>query len=748
MKKLLLFSLVIILILTTGTFVVANDDSKQLKAGDKKALQTGEEATFIGKNVKGEEIWQVTFGEPVYIPGTEIKYDTEWKYDGNNVISGANDFQSIVDGTSVRIDYKGEYSEWNPEIRVGITKLADKNEPQVSILAVDPINENYSKNTLCWDYGNGIKRYLRAIEGMLIEYYKIEYELEDDLLITNSLNKSQGFNYHREAYAFDNESNNVEIDKLGNHDISLSKNKSIEEGYEYPIIIDPDTTFYSSSSDGSTSYTAASVYLTARNYTSGSVIGGNWATIGQAYSPYGPGYYDVGRSYFFFDTSSLDDSANITGAVFSLYGDTDYSDTDFVITVQNGQPTYPHDPIQAGDYYYTYYSGSGGTLSTATFTTSGYNNITLDSDGISWINLTGTTKYTIRSAEDINSSAPTGVEKVLVKTYEAGSGYRPKLTVTYTLTTPSITADAASNIANNSARLNSTVTDDGGESCQIRWGYGTTSQTSGNFSLYDTLTSWSDSEWDTGEHPYEDIESLTANTTYYYRVQIKNSSENATSDEESFTTTYTISPPSNLRGYPSEESISLSWTKGDGSAKTMIRFALDTYPTDNTSGTLVYFGTASVYNHEELTSGRTYYYSGFGESSGNVTTEYTTLAMTTSASSPTDDDFEDIEAIPGWMQTTDYTKLDGLEPFYTATNNFIDATGMPRAQAWISIFLTLVAIIALIIMMKFGFIAGLFSATVLMIILGGLQQIPTYMIFLIVVIGMGVWSMSHGKEGQ
>jgi len=98
--------------------------------------------------------------------------------------------------------------------------------------------------------------------------------------------------------------------------------------------------------------------------------------------------------------------------------------------VQNGQPTYPHDPIQTGDYYKGYYSGDGGSLNTSGFG-NGYNTITLSSDGCDWINTTGWTKLCLRSSRDISRTTPTGNEYIRVYANEGGSGYQPKLVISY-----------------------------------------------------------------------------------------------------------------------------------------------------------------------------------------------------------------------------------------------------------------------------------------------------------------------------
>ena len=162
------------------------------------------------------------------------------------------------------------------------------------------------------------------------------------------------------------------------------------------------------------------------------------ATLGQSI----PATYQIWRDYFYFDTSSIPASATITLATLSLYGQTDDSVTDFLITIQNGQVAgqdhYPHSPLVVADYDKTFYAGDGGSLTTLGFLLNNYNVITLNATGRSWINIGAgaTTKLCLRSSLDIAGTAPTGDEYVNIWATEKGTIYRPKLYVEYTTPAP------------------------------------------------------------------------------------------------------------------------------------------------------------------------------------------------------------------------------------------------------------------------------------------------------------------------
>ena len=198
----------------------------------------------------------------------------------------------------------------------------------------------------------------------------------------------------------------------------------------FPVVIDPTLTVYSTSSDGYI-YNSNSNYNTAQSATTGTVDStGTYISIGQKSTAGPPTIYYVYRGFVFFNTTSLPLNAYLDSATLSLYKKDDYSTTDFDITIQNGQPTYPHDPMQSGDYNKNDYTGNGGSLNTAQFK-NGYNDIRITS--LNWITKGGTTKLCLRSNRDINGNAPTGNEYVNVYSHEylGGNGYQPKLVIAY-----------------------------------------------------------------------------------------------------------------------------------------------------------------------------------------------------------------------------------------------------------------------------------------------------------------------------
>jgi hypothetical protein len=198
----------------------------------------------------------------------------------------------------------------------------------------------------------------------------------------------------------------------------------------FPVVIDPTITVYSLTNDGYL-YNSSTSYNTAWTATTGTISStATTLNIGQNKQSGTSTIYYVYRGMLLFNTTTLPKNANITSAKLALYKQADSSTTDFTITVQNGQPTYPHDPLQAGDYGKSHYSGNGGGLNTTSFTT-GYNNITLTNTTDSWLKRQGETKLCLRSSRDINGNTPTTPEYVTIYSGNANQQYQPKLTIVY-----------------------------------------------------------------------------------------------------------------------------------------------------------------------------------------------------------------------------------------------------------------------------------------------------------------------------
>jgi len=157
--------------------------------------------------------------------------------------------------------------------------------------------------------------------------------------------------------------------------------------------------------------------------------------VGQGYSgsPFASQFY---RAALYFDGASIPANAIITSATLSIYVTTKRNvPNNFNIVIQDGQPNYPGSTLALSDYLYSHWRNNGGQINTASITINQYSVITLNSNGMAWINKGGTTKFCIRSSEDIASLyiAPDFLDYIIFYSADKGGDYRPKLAITYTI---------------------------------------------------------------------------------------------------------------------------------------------------------------------------------------------------------------------------------------------------------------------------------------------------------------------------
>lgn len=267
------------------------------------------------------------------------------------------------------------------------------------------------------------------------------------------------------------------------------------------------TTFYTTSSDGYVKNPSDTYYDTVHDAASGTVYG-TATTIFFGQEKIDTNMYAIRRAFLFFDTSSIPSGASITSANLSLYIDLDQSSTDFDMVIQNGQPTYPHDPLESGDFNMNHYSGNGGYMNTNGIVVDTYNNITLNETGRGWIQKDGTTKLCLRNSKDINDVAPTGTENIRFFTYENAANYKPRLIVTYT--PPPCTAPTISSLTNSTP---------GTTNVTITWSTNQSADNKVKYSKNSDLTSSSWSSWDNDTTSVSiDITSLDSGTPYYYQA--------------------------------------------------------------------------------------------------------------------------------------------------------------------------------------------------------------------------------------
>jgi len=220
--------------------------------------------------------------------------------------------------------------------------------------------------------------------------------------------------------------------------------------------------FYSTTSDGY-AYRGDASYANAHGDTGSSTYSTCYSSYDFLYiaNSWTGDYYYVRRSFLYFDTSSLGTGTEVSTSTLTLYGSAKQQD-------DSGHANlYIVEGIQADPFTIDDFDAernkttSGGSIDYTSFNDTYYNDIDLNSTGISWISVTGTTKFCLRVSGDINNSTPTGYNNCKAYSNEKGTDdykdYRPKLYVEYS-TNQAPTVDSVSLNGGNAIILNEATT--------------------------------------------------------------------------------------------------------------------------------------------------------------------------------------------------------------------------------------------------------------------------------------------------
>jgi len=219
--------------------------------------------------------------------------------------------------------------------------------------------------------------------------------------------------------------------------------------------------------------------------------------------------------------------------------------------------------------------------------------------------------------------------------------------------------------------------------------------------------------------------------------------------ELTFETPMTLSAPTNFLGNPKATSITLVWSKGAGSTNTLVRYSQTDYPGVITDGKEAYFGSGNTYTLEELSSGKNYYFTAWGEDGGDYSSDFATFIMTTSATSATDIPDIDVPPEPSRWFTTDYTAMSGMGLIYDGINAAIDVGRIPRATAWfwLAIILAFLAGLFGYLLLGHKLLIAMICLTVVLALEYFAQQMPWY-IPLMTLILVIAFSTTHKEVSQ
>jgi hypothetical protein len=176
-------------------------------------------------------------------------------------------------------------------------------------------------------------------------------------------------------------------------------------------------------------------------------------------------------------------------------------------------------------------------------------------------------------------------------------------------TAPAVSTEPATNVEETAVTLQGSVDDDGGDTCEYRFRYGTAS------GVYDVDTSWTGSVV-TGDGFSEDVSGLDEGRTYYFVAQARNNGGISSGGEEQFTTK-PEAPSGLVATAAGTDSIDLSWVAGAGADATRIQRGEDSYPADRNVGVTVYDGSGESASDSGLKPGTLYYYRAWSHHEGS-----------------------------------------------------------------------------------------------------------------------------------
>lgn len=397
------------------------------------------------KDLKSDKRIMVVSGLPK-VKALGHKIEVGWLFAKDKYYSKANLFSAIVDGGQVKLTClsdqpygakKFDRVIYQPQLFLNGAEISPIPDKPI-LLDVDPINENYHRNTLEWDYGI-CKRRVRIIEGRFRERWIFPQNPGGGVRIKHN---QQG-NYRLRLGVY----------KINDDEELVPAEAFINPEFGYPFEIRASATYYpdahveTASVDGMVGYSSGSnggdlVWADIRGH-GGNIFRDDTPTADNPawlQTTADQDYYKIlYRSIYLFDTSGLGSGAVISAAVFSFYGSAK-ADT-FGITpdlcVYSSDPA-SNTALADGDYDSLGATEYSSIVTYAAYSASGYNDFTLNATGRGIIDKTGITKLGIREhTHDAHNSEPTWASE---KHYyfsgymaDKGTGFKPKLVVTYTV---------------------------------------------------------------------------------------------------------------------------------------------------------------------------------------------------------------------------------------------------------------------------------------------------------------------------
>ncbi len=379
------------------------------------------------RDLNSNKRFMVVSGLPM-VDADGVKIEVGWRVAGINYFSEKNNlFRARVQGTDVELMVRNDQPDgrkandrlsYRPQLFLnGVGQLP----AQSVLLSIDPVNSNYQENTIEWDYGI-CKRRLRIIEGSILGSWVFAQKPSGEVRIRY------------------NQVGDYKL-RLGQFKITDDEELIRPEDFDelalmggYPVTVSDSATFYSdptTSVDGFVT-NQGTVWATVHNATSGSAVdytGTFFYILCRWYSP----NYRIDRAPVLFPTATLPDTATITAATLSINSAGREGTSGRSYNVYSSSPG-SNTILAVEDFDAIGVIAFSTAVTQVAWPALGvYVNFILNSSGIANISTTDVSKFSLREViKDVGNVAPT--DNIYADGYaaEQGSGYKPKLVVTYT----------------------------------------------------------------------------------------------------------------------------------------------------------------------------------------------------------------------------------------------------------------------------------------------------------------------------
>jgi len=379
------------------------------------------------RDLKSGKQFMVVSGLP-RVEDTGRKIEVGWLAAEGRYYAKANLFSAVVEGMAVRVSIRLDKATWNPQL---FLNGVEQSCSEATLLGVDPDNENYHNNVLEWDYGF-CKRRLRLIEGAILERWIVPQNPYGEVRIKH--NQSGELKLGFGVYQINDDEELVPA--------------SVFDEAEYPFEIGASLTVYSTASDCRIRWRSDVDYATGQGASTGDYCGAVDESI-RSHNTWSSPYFTVWRCFLYFDISALGAGATPSAVSCSVFGKADAQGE----ANAGHSDLYLYEGTQADPATTADFDSFQTTLLTDTttpweypLTTDDYNVLTLNADGISLVDThkEGTVMFCLRVKGDFDASEPSGSNITEIWANEKGTGYQPKLVVTYTAPVEKTSSDSGS----------------------------------------------------------------------------------------------------------------------------------------------------------------------------------------------------------------------------------------------------------------------------------------------------------------